>query len=430
MFRIKSFQRRILFALLSVALVPMAVLLLGGVMALREVVDITGTAGPWSSLAESGQALLQEVEAADLSDPSLVAAAAAHREALSESLRFSQIFSLVANRFMGILPLFALALALVVGALSFWAARQLSRGFSRPIRDLVGWTDLIARGEPLPPPTSRGHRGVQEFALLRDALREMASEIEEGRKEAVQAAKLRSWTEMGRRVAHELKNPLTPMRMAAATVSRMEGKAAQEAGAVLLEEIGRLDDLARTFSQFGRMPEGPSSEVDVVELLEGLVRQHQAEQASTGDRAPVLELRATRGLPLIQGHYEALVRAFRNLLLNALDAAGPRGAVKVEVGGDQDGVRVEIRDSGPGIPLEDLDRIWEPDFSTKSSGTGLGLPMVRQTIEIHHGRVEGGNHPEGGAVFSVEIPREGVKSGTSSPGTGFPSEKGLDQDPA
>jgi signal transduction histidine kinase len=91
---------------------------------------------------------------------------------------------------------------------------------------------------------------------------------------------------------------------------------------------------------------------------------------------------------------------------------------------------VEIRDSGPGIPLEDLDRIWEPDFSTKSSGTGLGLPMVRQTIEIHHGRVEGGNHPGGGAVFFVEIPREGVNSGSSSPGKDFPSKRGLDQDPA
>ena len=424
MFRIKSFQRRILFALLSVALVPTAVLLLAGVLALREVVDITGTAGPWSSLAESGQVLLQEVEAADLVDPDLAAAAAAHQEALSESLRFSQIFSLVANRFIGIVPLLALALALVVGAISFWAARQLSRGFSRPIRDLVGWTDLIARGEPLPPPTSRGHRGVQEFALLRDALRKMASELEEGREEAIQAAKLRSWTEMGRRVAHELKNPLTPMRMAAATVSRMEGKAAREAGAVLLEEIARLDDLARTFSQFGRMPEGPPSEVDVVELLEGLIRQHQAEGDQGGGPGTLLRLKAPTDLPLVHGHYEALVRTFRNLLLNALDAAGPQGTVDVGVEEDQDGLRIEIRDSGPGIPGDDLDRIWEPDFSTKSRGTGLGLPMVLQTIEIHHGRVEGKNHPEGGAVFSVELPRTGVRSGPAPAAKDFLSGEG------
>ena len=408
MFRIKSFQRRILFALLAVALVPMAVLLMAGVMALREVVDVTGTAGPWSSLAESGQILLQEVAETDLANPDLIAAAAAHQEALSESLRFSQIFSLVANRFMGIVPLFALALALVVGALSYWAARQLSRGFSRPIRDLVGWTDLIARRQPLPPPDPRGHRGVQEFALLRDALRKMASELEGGRKEAIQAAKLRSWTEMGRRVAHELKNPLTPMRMAASRVSRMEGNAAQEAGAVLLEEISRLDDLARTFSQFGRMPEGPPSEVDVVELLEGLVRQHQAASGAGTGSETVIELHAASGLPLVHGHYEALVRAFRNLLLNAMEASGKSGLVQVDVAGPPGGIKVEIRDSGPGISPEDLERIWDPEFSTKSRGTGLGLPMVRQTISLHHGRVEGRNHPEGGAVFSVALPTEGV----------------------
>jgi nitrogen fixation/metabolism regulation signal transduction histidine kinase len=203
--------------------------------------------------------------------------------------------------------LLALVLALAVLALSYWAARQLSRGFSRPIRDLVGWTDMIARNEPLPPPDPRGHRGVQEFALLRDALRKMALELEERRQEAIHAAKLRSWTEMARRVAHELKNPLTPMKMAAATVTRMEGKAAQEAGAVLLEEIGRLDEMARTFSQFGRMPEGPASQVDVTELLEGLVVQHHLEGSRGSGGAPRIEFHADPDLPLVRGHYDALL---------------------------------------------------------------------------------------------------------------------------
>lgn len=422
MFRIKTFQRRILLALLSVALVPTAVLLFSGVLALREVVNITGTAGPWNSLAESGQVLLEKVAEEDIQNPELAAAATAHQEALSESLRFSQIFSLVASRFIGIVPLFALGLALVVGALSFWAARQLSRGFSRPIRDLVGWTDIIARGDPLPPPDPRGHRGVQEFALLRDALRKMASELEEGRSEAIQAAKLRSWTEMGRRVAHELKNPLTPMRMAAATVSRMEGRAAREAGAVLLEEIARLDALARTFSQFGRMPEGPPSEVDVVELLDGLVKQHKTAGPLDPAGNTIIELETAPGLPLIHGHYEALVRAFRNLLLNALEAAGVQGSVQILAEATQQGIRVEIRDSGPGILPEHLERIWDPEFSTKSQGTGLGLPMVRQTILLHHGRVEGRNHPDGGALFAVELPREGVRSApeeAKAPGEGM-----------
>ena len=75
-----------------------------------------------------------------------------------------------------------------------------------------------------------------------------------------------------------------------------------------------------------------------------------------------------------------------------------------------DTVSVEIQDTGPGIPPEHLDQIWEPDFTTKSSGTGLGLPMVQLTIGAHHGRVEGRNNPEGGAVFLVELPTQGVSS--------------------
>jgi two-component system nitrogen regulation sensor histidine kinase NtrY len=403
MFKIKSFQRRILFALFAVALIPTGIVLVAGTQGFRQFLEITGTAGPWGSLAESGQELLLELEEAGLDDPELTAAAEAHREALSEGLRLSQIFTLVAERSMGLVPLFALALALLMGAISLWAARQLSRGFSRPIKDLVGWTDLIGRGEELPPLGPTEARGVQEFALLREALRRMAEELEEGRRQAIQTAKLRSWTEMARRVAHELKNPLTPMKMAAGRVSLMEDSSAQEAGTVLLEEIGRLDQMARTFSQFGRMPEGPPSQIDLAELMVGLCQQHEG--AGT-----TIECQSSPELPLILGHYEALVRSFRNLLLNALDAAGKDGLVQVKVRHEEARVSVEIRDSGPGISPQDLQRIWEPDFTTKNRGTGLGLPMVQQTVQVHHGRVEGRNHPEGGAVFLVELPLEGPRT--------------------
>ena len=407
MFRLKSFQRRILLALLAVALVPAALLLLGGTLAVREVVTSTGTAGPWGSLAQSGQTLLEEVEAAGLDDPELQAAARAHREALSESLRFSRILTLVSERILDILPILALLLALLVGGLAFWAARQLSRGFSRPIRDLVGWTDLIGRGQPLPPPGPADSRGVKEFMQLRDALRRMARELDENRREAVQAAKLRSWTEMARRVAHELKNPLTPMRMAATTAHRSRDPRTREAGAVLLEEIQRLDEMARTFSQFGRMPEGPPSEIDLPELLLELVNRHEA-------AGPSIHLEIPEAAPLLRGHYDALLRAFRNLLLNALDAAGPQGRVEIALRVEEEALVTDIRDSGGGIPPEELERIWDPDYTTKSQGTGLGLPMVRQTILAHRGRVEGRNREGGGAVFRVVLPLAERREGEAS----------------
>lgn len=397
MLKVKSFQRRILLALLGVGLVPATLLLLGGTLFVRLGVSTAGTAGPWSSLAESGQTLFDAVAEAEIADTVVQGAVRAHQETLSQSLRLSRVFELVADRILTLLPLLAIFLAVLIGGLSFLVARQLSRGFSRPINDLVGWTALIGRNEPLPPPGPADTRGVQEFSLLREALREMAKDLEEGRRQAIQAAKLRSWTEMARRVAHELKNPLTPMQMAATTVARMENEAAREAGAVLLEEIARLDEMARTFSQFGKMPEGPPSEVDIGELLEVLIRQHE-------DLGPTLSLDSPAPLPFVRAHYDALLRCFRNLLLNAIHASGEGGRILVKARHHEGSVRVEIRDSGPGIPPDHLADIWEPDFTTKNRGTGLGLPMVKQTITALHGTVDGRNNPDGGAVFLVELP--------------------------
>jgi signal transduction histidine kinase len=397
MFRTKSFQRRILLALLAVSLVPAALLLLLWTLGIQWIVSSVGTAGPWGSLAESGQNLLQVVDSLGIQSAELQQAAEAHEAVLSEGYRLSEFFSFLAERVLAFLPFLALGLALLVAGISYVVARRLSRGFSRPISDLVGWTELIGRGDPLPDRGPAETKGVQEFAVLRESLRTMAVDLEEGRRQAVQAEKLRSWTEMARRVAHELKNPLTPMRMAAENVARLEGSAAGEAAAVLREEIARLDEMARTFSQFGKMPEGPRSDVDIGELLQSLVAQHRG----AGSR---LEVEVSPDLPLVRGHYDALQRSFRNLLLNAMDAAGAEGRVTVQVTAEADRIGVEIRDTGPGIPVEELERIWEPDFTTKSKGTGLGLPMVRQTITVHQGTVEGRNHPEGGAVFFVELP--------------------------
>lgn len=397
MFKIKSFQRRILTALMGIGLVPAVLLLLLGIVAFQWFIGSAGTAGPWTSLAASGQALLDAVAQAEITDSTVAAAAEAHREALSDGLRLSQLFEFIADRILTLVPLVGLILLLIIAGLSYLVGRQLSRGFSRPIHDLVGWTELIRHNEGLPPPGPAETRGVQEFTVLRRALRTMADDLEKGRLEAVQAAKLRSWTDMARRVAHELKNPLAPMRMAATHVARMEGAVAKQASEVLLEEIERLDELARTFSQFGRMPEGPPSEIDVEELLQVLLQQHD-------EVGPTLTCSFEADTPLIVGHYDALLRSFRNLLLNAIDAAGDDGTIQI-LGRSHGGhLQVEIRDSGPGIPPDHIEEIWDPDFTTKNQGTGLGLAMVRQTILAHQGLIEARNNPDGGAVFVVRLP--------------------------
>ncbi|MGD2068850.1 MAG: HAMP domain-containing sensor histidine kinase [Gemmatimonadota bacterium] len=410
MIRIRSFQSRVFAVLLVMALVPTVLALAAGALALGELGSTVGTLGPWDAVAESGLELAEVAVRAAPENEEVAAAARTHRSALSSSLQRSRLWALVSERVRTLLPLAALLAVVLIGGLALVAARWLSRSLARPIHDLVGWTGRIARGEPLPPPEP-GAGGVREFAALRDALRSMAGELEEARRREVEGARLRAWTDMARRVAHEIKNPLTPMRMAAATLARSDDPSTADPAGVLLEEIGRLDEMARTFSQLGRMPEGPRSEVDLVELAQELARHHER---------PGVAIRVTSSpdLPLVLAHYEVLSRAVRNLLVNALEAVesvDTADASEVEIAVErEDGfVRLLVRDRGPGIPEEVLESLWFPDVTTKKRGTGLGLAIVRQAAEAHGGRVAARNRSGGGAELELALPldRNGVPAG-------------------
>ena len=188
------------------------------------------------------------------------------------------------------------------------------------------------------------------------------------------------------------------MRMAAATLARDQDGPRAEAGRVLSEEIDRLDAMARTFAQYGRMPEGPRSEVDLAELLKSLGRQHES---------PAFHVRVSGEGVRVEAHYDALERSFRNLLLNAAEAMEPidgDGTVEVTVRRDGAWAEVRIEDQGPGIPAEILAELWNPDVTTKRRGTGLGLAIVRQTVLHHDGTVAAENRPQGGAAFVVRLP--------------------------
>ncbi len=335
------------------------------------------------------------MERAEVGDSLVRRAAERHREALSESVRMSRVYALLAERAVRALPAVALGAGLLVAVLAFLTARFLSRGFGRPIAELAGWTERIARAESLPAP-SEDETSVEELATLRDALRRMADQLEEGRRRTIENARMRSWTDLARKVAHEIKNPLTPMRMAAATLTRgREGQEA-EAGRILREEIDRLDELARTFSQYGRMPEGPRSRVDLGELLTALSTQHAS-------AATPVEVHLD-GHVDVDAHYDALERAIRNLIVNAVEAQEGGGLVDVTLEGEPGWAVIRVEDRGPGVPPELLEEIWNPDVTTKRHGTGLGLAMVRQTVAHHGGTVRAANRPGGGATFEVRLP--------------------------
>lgn len=393
-----GFERRLIIALVLFAVLPSLVLLGAASYVVFQGIALTGSPAAWERVADSGRVLLER--AAGSGDPALAAAAERHRDELGASLVQARRWDYLLQRALA--PL--LALVLVLAAAIVWLAVRLARGLARdlarPIHALVGWAGLVARGEPLPPATSDAAE-AGEFGILRDAFRSMSAQLDASRERALEAERMRAWVRLARGVAHELKNPLTPMRLALRTLERRSAQVdepSREALEVIAAEAARLEELARSFSQFGRLPEGSPSEVDLRELLDYLLRTHLPAGVTYRFKASVT-------LPHVQGHHDALSRAFANLLLNAVDAMGEAGGqIAVTLSRPGEMVEVRVADSGPGIPAEHLASIWEPDFTTKSGGTGLGLALVRQTVQAHGGMVAARNRPEGGAEFVVRLP--------------------------
>ena len=389
-----SFHQRILLILICLGALPTAVAILGWGLTIRSATRAPGGRDAIEGVAASGRVLLHTIDSTGLL-PAERRALADHTTELNTAIgQFQRADTFSRYYYAGL----GLVILLLGGAFIYASIRfggHLSRQLSRPIDELIGWIGNIRRSEPLPPDLPR--RGAPEFAALRTALRDMATALERARVQEIEAERLRAFRETARRVAHEMKNPLTPIRLAVAELARSAGTQHRDAIEVLVTESGRLEQLAREFTEFGRLPEGPAAPVDFTELL--------AELARTSLPATMrARMQLDPSTPVLVGHYDPLRRAFSNILRNAVEACEERGIVEITTASDQNGgVVIEIRDHGPGVPPEMGDRIFDPYSTGKAGGTGLGLALVKQTIEMHGGTISLSETPGGGATFRVRM---------------------------
>lgn len=391
-----GFRGRLFLILLSFALVPTLVLTFA--WAATSWLALPLGVGAWDSTAESGARVIAIARSHPLTHADATAVAE-HEQALKIGVMRSKQATFTFRRLALAGALASLIAFLVLLIVASRVAGHLSRSLSRPLQELVGWTEHIARGEPLPQDPPK--RGAPEFATLRDRMREMAAGLERGRRAALEAERLSALRETARQVAHELKNPLTPIRFAVDRLRRQAPAELQETVEVLSIESARLEELARSFAQFGRLPEGPRAPVDLGELARYTAR------SSVPATMPV-QINVGEDVPLIEGHHEALARALSNVMLNAVEACRDGGSIAVDVSrvaqNGSSAVQLSVRDTGCGIPPDRMARIWEPYVTYKSGGTGLGLAIVRQTIRAHDGDVSAESEPGRGTTIRFIFP--------------------------
>ena len=405
-----GFRTRLFLILTLFATLPSLLLTLVWAGTFARALPLVSGSSAWERAAATGGRAIAAAQQAPLS-PGDRAALRAHEIELQESLTQARRFGFIAQRAVPIIAVVAVLALGVLVVVSSRVAGHLSRQLSRPIDELVGWTDRLGRGQELPEGPPR--KGAPEFAVLRSRMRSVARELRDARAQEIEAERLRAFRESARQVAHELKNPLTPIRFAVARLRREAPPSLTDAVEVLDAESQRLEEMARSFSQFGRLPEGPAADVDVAELVRYTTRASVPPDVEA-------DVRIDGDVPMIRGHHDALARALSNVLLNAVDAcragreAGATRPARIGVtvarernNGD-DGIVISVRDSGCGIAPDKLARIWEPYVTHKPGGTGLGLAIARQAILAHNGMVHAASVVGGGTEIRFTLPTSGI----------------------
>jgi signal transduction histidine kinase len=285
------------------------------------------------------------------------------------------------------------------------AAALLARGLARPIVSLSAQARRVVTGDPLPV-EGRGGRELEELAR---SFNQTIADLVALRKRLAATERVAARREVARQIAHEIKNPLAPIRAAVETLRRLRARNDpafeeyfEEATRTVLDEVLRISNIVQEFTRFARFPAPNPAPMDLSRAVRDVVALHAA-----GD-APV-ELVATE-VPSIVGDREQIVQVLTNLIQNGLHAVEgtEKGRVVVELApADRRRIRIVVRDNGPGVSPSMRERLFSPYATTKEGGTGLGLAIVERIVIEHGGEIGYRDADGGGAEFAVLLPEAG-----------------------
>ncbi|MFC1628360.1 PAS domain-containing sensor histidine kinase [Gemmatimonadota bacterium] len=295
---------------------------------------------------------------------------------------------------------------------SFLAARILARGVSDPVVELARGMEAVAAGDLS---TRLEIAASDEMRILVDSFNMMTSEIKDARERIVLVEKQAAWRDVAQRIAHEIKNPLTPIQISLHRVrSRLEAEglwdeddAIRESFRTMNEEVEALRRMAATFSDFAQLPQPEKRLGD----LETVVRNAMA-LFQDGPHKAQLTLEIRGQVPPISMDADLVKRAMINLVKNAVESVEEEGggSVMILLERQGDGLLLQVKDSGIGFAPEDAPRLFNPEYTTKTRGTGLGLSIVSRIVADHAWRIEASSDGPGcGVTMNISIPLEDTK---------------------
>jgi nitrogen fixation/metabolism regulation signal transduction histidine kinase len=297
----------------------------------------------------------------------------------------------------------------VIVAVSLALALFMSERLANPIRRLVRGTNIVAGGDW----NYRldVHAGG-EVGRLVEAFNGMVSRLDDQQRRLVDMQKMATWREMARHLAHEIKNPLLPIRLTVQELSdQYDGDDAryrrilEDSTRVIADELDHLKNLVKEFSSFARLPEIKPRHGAIEPLLRDVAALYP--QVTT-------DVASDASVPQFPFDPEQMRGVIVNLFDNAVSVSSGNPAVVIVIKRMGDNVMMMFADNGPGIAAENLETVFDPYFTTRSDGTGLGLAMVKNVILLHGGTIRAENGKNGGAMFVITLPLAGPGGSASS----------------
>jgi PAS domain S-box-containing protein len=222
----------------------------------------------------------------------------------------------------------------------------------------------------------------------------------------LQAQRYAAWGEVARRLAHEIKNPLTPIQLSAERMQRRltdkldvaDSDVLNRSTQTIVDQVSALKDMVNAFSEYARSPELDLAPIDLNSLVGDVLELYEASK-------PRLRVELADGLPTISGDSAKLRQVLHNLLRNAEQAVAlsSHPQILVRTSATENGAVLSVRDNGPGFPEQIMTRVFEPYVTSKSRGTGLGLAIVKKIVEEHNGTVRVSNPESGGALVEINL---------------------------